>query len=51
MAEIGIRKITNRNLAIGNYLKMAWYFDKTWEKIVLVILCWLGILRIIQWVI
>jgi hypothetical protein len=40
---------------IGEIIKdqftLAWYFDKFWEKAVLVILCLLGVVRIIQWII
>ena len=32
-------------------LKLAWYFETTFEKSILVILCLLGTLRIFQWII
>ena len=38
-----------RDLA-GVYLKSSWYFDKAWEKAIMIILSLCGVIRIIQWV-
>jgi len=53
---LGLRSIADHNKkgigeTIGMYLKEAWYFEKFWEKLILITLCLLGVVRIFQWVI
>lgn len=35
---------------IGQNLKLAWIFEKSWEKAILVILCLLGMWKIWGWI-
>ena len=48
-----IRKLNDPKMRLGDIVKqinMGWYFESTIEKLILVVLCCLGILRILQWV-
>jgi hypothetical protein len=38
-----LRSIINKQRRIGDYLKLAWYFDRWYEKVILVVL---GVLEI-----
>ena len=40
----------SKKMRIGEYLKATWYFEKFFEKAILVGLCLLGLVRIVQWV-
>jgi hypothetical protein len=44
----GIRPILDNPTSIGKYLKSAWYFDKWWEKLILIILNLLGLIKLVQ---
>lgn len=36
----------NRKKAIGEYLREAWYFEKAYEKLILIGLCALGLWKL-----
>jgi len=39
-----------KRMRIGEYLKATWYFEKPYEKIILVVLGILGLLKIWDWI-
>jgi len=52
---LGLRSITQVNKksfgeTIGMYLREAWYFESTIEKLILVALCTLGLWKIMEWI-
>lgn len=52
---LGLRPITTANKKsfgenIGMYLREAWYFESAIEKLILVVLCALGLWKIAGWI-
>lgn len=41
-----LRSISDRNLRIGDYLRLPWIFDFWYEKLILVVLCTLGLWKL-----
>ena len=42
-----LRKIEDGKLEILDYIKLTWYFDKWYEKLILVLLSFFGVWKII----
>lgn len=43
-----MRSLNDTKLKAGDYLRYTWYFEKWWEKAIMVILSALGVLWIVQ---
>lgn len=43
-----MRSIEERNLKIGDYIKLSWIFDKWYEKLILVFLSALGFWKFLE---
>ncbi len=54
MADIETIKQHNKKMLkgqLGNYLKEAWYFDKWYEKIIIVASFFLGVIKFFEYMI
>ena len=43
-----LRPIGEESLKVGDYIYLPWIFDKWYEKVILVVLCSLGLWKLFQ---